>query len=139
MLPGLAFDMPPLNEPNHYEVYLKEGGLGIPSVGRQYMGTNPTNQIQEVFALDEGPVESCIEYFVAEEAIRVMGAQSVAGWCSDRSGRGGPNRVWDLALAGAHDLHGCERGPLESPALRALIRRGILLVRQKLAFADFYS
>jgi arylsulfatase A-like enzyme len=36
------------------------------------VGTNPSNQQQEMFALHEGPVESCIEYFVAEESIRLI-------------------------------------------------------------------
>ena len=72
VLPGLQFGAGPLNEPNHYEVYLKERGLDIPTVSHRFVGTNPTNQGQEMFALHNGPVESCIEYFVAEETNRVM-------------------------------------------------------------------
>ena len=72
LLPGLQFGGGPLNQLNHYEAYLKERGLDIPAVSHRYVGTNPTNQAQEMFARHDGPVESCIEYFVAEEAIRVM-------------------------------------------------------------------
>lgn len=72
LLPGLQFGARPMKGPNHYEAYLKENGFEIPTVSHRYVGTNPTNQSQEMFALHEGPVESSIEYFVAEEAIRVM-------------------------------------------------------------------
>ena len=72
ILPGLQFGARPLNSPNHYEVYLDEHGLGRPQVSHRYVGTNPSNQAQEMFALHEGPVESCIEYFVAEETNRVI-------------------------------------------------------------------
>ena len=72
LLPGLQFGLGPLNRPNHYEVYLKERGLEIPTVSHSYVGTNPNNQAQEMFALHDGPVESSIEYFVAEETIRVL-------------------------------------------------------------------
>ncbi|MGC1479584.1 MAG: sulfatase-like hydrolase/transferase [Chthoniobacterales bacterium] len=72
LLPGLQFDLPPTNEPNHYEVYLKENGFEIPTVSNRYVGTNPGCSDQEMFALHEGPVESTIEYFVAEETNRVL-------------------------------------------------------------------
>lgn len=72
LLPGLQFAAAPLNEPNHYAEYLKDRGLAIPKVSHRFVGTNPGCRTQEMFALHEGPVESCIEYFVAEEAIRVM-------------------------------------------------------------------
>lgn len=73
LLPGLRFKAAPDNETNHYEMYLKERGFELPTVSHRFVGKNPTNQDQEMFALHEGPVESCIEYFVAEEAIRVIG------------------------------------------------------------------
>ena len=72
LLPGLQFGAGMRNSPNHYEVYLKERGFNIPTVSHRFVGTNPSNQAQEMFALHEGEVESCIEYFVAEETIRVM-------------------------------------------------------------------
>ena len=70
VIPGLQFGAAPLNKPNYYEVYLKENGFA-PKVTERYVGTNPGCQSQEMHALHDGPVESCIEYFVAEEAIRV--------------------------------------------------------------------
>ena len=72
VLPGLSFDQPPVNEPNHYADYLRARGFGAPKVSHGFFGTNPGCNQQEMFALHEGPVESCIEYFVAEEAIRVV-------------------------------------------------------------------
>ena len=72
VLPGLQFDLPPNNTPNYYEVYLREKGFDNVSVKNRFVGTNPTNQEQEMFALHDGPVESCIEYFVADEAVRVI-------------------------------------------------------------------
>ncbi len=72
LLPGLQFGLPPQNKPNHYEEYLKEKGFDIPTVSNRFVGTNPGCSAQEMFALHNGPVESCIEYFVADEAIRVM-------------------------------------------------------------------
>jgi arylsulfatase A-like enzyme len=57
---------------NHYADYLRERGFDLPAVSHRFVGTNPSNQAQEMFALHEGPVESCIEYFVAEETIRVI-------------------------------------------------------------------
>ena len=72
VLPGLQFGAKPRGH-NPYVDYLKERGFDPPpSVSRRYVGTNPSNQAQEMFALHDGPVESCIEYFVAEECIRVM-------------------------------------------------------------------
>ena len=53
-------------------MYLRENGFEIPTVSKRFVGTNPSNQAQEMFALHEGPVESCIEYFVAEETNRVI-------------------------------------------------------------------
>jgi arylsulfatase A-like enzyme len=72
VLPGLKFGAAPLNKPNHYEEYLKERGFDIPTVSQGFVGNNPGCNTQEMFALHDGPVESCIEYFVADEAIRVM-------------------------------------------------------------------
>lgn len=73
LLPGLQFGAKPRTEPNHYAVYLKERGFDPPpTVSQRYVGANPGCNTQEMFALHGGPVESSIEYFVAEEAIRVM-------------------------------------------------------------------
>ena len=72
VLDGLQFDLPPKNTPNYYEEYVKERGFEGISVTNRFVGNNPTNQEQEMFALHDGPVESCIEYFVAEEAIRTI-------------------------------------------------------------------
>ena len=72
VLPGLQFGAGPLNTPNHYEVYLRENGFDIPTVKKRFSGQNPPTSRQEMFALHDGPVESCIEYFVAQETIRVM-------------------------------------------------------------------
>lgn len=85
LLPGLQFPNAPVNEPNHYADYLRERGFGLPQVSHRFVGTNPGCNRQEMFALHEGPVESCIEYFVAEEAIRVMG---------EMSGQGKPFFLW---------------------------------------------
>ena len=72
LLPGLQFGAKPRGH-NPYADYLKERGFDPPpAVSHRYVGTNPSNQAQEMFALHEGPVESCIEYFVAEEANRVL-------------------------------------------------------------------
>ena len=72
LLPGLQFGAKPRGH-NPYADYLKERGFDpLPTVSHRFVGTNPSNQAQEMFALHEGPVESCIEYFVAEEAIRVL-------------------------------------------------------------------
>lgn len=72
LLPGLQFGAKPRGH-NPYADYLKERGFDPPPrVSHRFVGTNPSNQAQEMFALHEGPVESCIEYFVAEEAMRVL-------------------------------------------------------------------
>ena len=72
LLPGLQFGAKPKGH-NPYADYLKERGFDPPpTVSHRFVGTNPSNQAQEMFALHEGPVESCIEYFVAEEAMRVL-------------------------------------------------------------------
>jgi arylsulfatase A-like enzyme len=71
VLPGLQFGLPPKNKPNYYQEYLKENGY-TPTVKERYVGTNPGCQSQEMFALHDGPVESSIEYFVAEEATNVI-------------------------------------------------------------------
>ena len=72
LLPGLQFGAKPRGH-NPYADYLKERGFDPPpTVSHRFVGTNPSNQAQEMFALHEGPVESCIEYFVAEESIRVL-------------------------------------------------------------------
>ena len=72
LLPGLQFGGS-LSSHNHYADYLKEKGFDPPpTVSHRYVGTNPANQRQEMFALHDGPVESCIEYYVAEEALRVL-------------------------------------------------------------------
>ncbi|MHC1748164.1 MAG: sulfatase-like hydrolase/transferase [Cellulosilyticaceae bacterium] len=69
---SLQFDAPPTNEPNYYEVYLKENGFDIPDVSNGFLGNNPALQIQEMYAKHEGPLESTIEYFVAHEANRLI-------------------------------------------------------------------
>jgi len=79
LLPGLEFGAGPVSGPNHYEAYLKENGLDIPTVSNRFVGTNPTNQSQEMFALHEGPVDSCVEAFVADETIRVMEELTASG------------------------------------------------------------
>ncbi len=72
VLPGNGYNAPPHNSPNHYEVYLRENGFEIPTVKERFVGANPNCNTQEMFALHDGPVESCIEYFVAEETIRIL-------------------------------------------------------------------
>lgn len=71
LLPGLQFGARPLTG-NPYADYLREKGFELPTVSRRYVGTNPGCQDQEMFALHNGPVESSIEYFVAEDTIRVI-------------------------------------------------------------------
>ena len=71
LLPGLQFGAKPLTG-NPYADYLQERGFDLPTVTERYVGTNPGCSAQEMYALHNGPVESCIEYFVAEETIRVM-------------------------------------------------------------------
>ena len=59
VLPGLQFGARPHGH-NPYADYLKERGFDpAPSVYKRYVGTNPSNQAQEMFALHDGPVESC--------------------------------------------------------------------------------
>ena len=70
-LPGLVFNEPPLNRPNPYEAWLRDRGFR-PKVSQGFFGTNPGCQTQEMFALHDGPVESSIEWFVADEANRLM-------------------------------------------------------------------
>lgn len=77
VLPGLTFGSPPKNSPNPYEVYLDELGCELPEVTKRFVGNNPNCNTQEMFALHDGPVESCIEYFVAEETNRLL--ESFAG------------------------------------------------------------
>ncbi|HRW10845.1 MAG TPA: sulfatase-like hydrolase/transferase, partial [Caldilineaceae bacterium] len=76
LLPGLQFGAKPRTG-NPYADYLRERGFDLPTVSHRYVGTNPGCSAQEMYARHEGPVESCIEYFVAEEAIRVM--REIAG------------------------------------------------------------
>lgn len=71
LLPGLQFNAKPLSG-NPYADYLHERGFELPKVSQRFVGTNPHCNTQEMYALHEGSVESSIEYFVAEEAIRVM-------------------------------------------------------------------
>ena len=71
LLPGLQFGAKPKTG-NPYADYLRERGMELPTVSHRYVGTNPGCQDQEMFALHNGPVESCIEYFVAEETMRVI-------------------------------------------------------------------
>ena len=71
LLPGLQFSPQPKTG-NPYRDYLEARGLGLPTVSHRFVGTNPGCQAQEMFALHDGPVESCIEYFVAEETIRLI-------------------------------------------------------------------
>ena len=72
VFPSLVFDMPPANSPNHYEEYLKENGFEGVDVSHRFMGDNPALQVQEMFCKHEGPLESTIEYFVAEETTRII-------------------------------------------------------------------
>ena len=72
LLPGLQFGAKPKGK-NPYSDYLKNNNFDPPpNVTERFVGTNPSNQAQEMFALHNGPVESCIEYYVAEESIRVI-------------------------------------------------------------------
>ena len=68
----LRFDQPPDNTPNYYEEYLKENGFTNVDVSHGFMGNNPALQIQEMFCRHEGPLESTIEYFVAQETNRLI-------------------------------------------------------------------
>lgn len=69
VFPNLKFNQPPDNEPNYYEVYLKEHGYENIDVSHGFMGNNPALQIQEMYCKHEGPLESTIEYFVAHETM----------------------------------------------------------------------
>ena len=71
LLPGLQFGLPP-QRGNPYQVYLEECGFELPTVSARYVGTNPGCQRQEMFARHDGPVESCIEYYVGQETIRLV-------------------------------------------------------------------
>lgn len=71
LLPGLQFGAAPRTG-NPYADYLEEQGLGLPSVSKRFVGTNPAVQRQEMFALHEGPLESTIEYFVSHETNRII-------------------------------------------------------------------
>jgi arylsulfatase A-like enzyme len=70
VLPGLIFDQPPVGG-NPYAEYLQETGYSA-RVRSGFQGNNPGCQGQELFALHDGPLESCIEYFVTQEAIRLL-------------------------------------------------------------------
>lgn len=72
VFPSLKFDAPPRNTPNYYEEYLKEHDFWPVDVSQGFMGNNPALQIQEMYARHDGPVESTIEYFVAQEACRLL-------------------------------------------------------------------
>lgn len=72
VFPSLVFDMPPANSPNYYEEYLKEKGFEGVDVSHRFMGDNPALQVQEMFCKHEGPLESTIEYFVADETKRII-------------------------------------------------------------------
>lgn len=69
VFPSLKFNQPPDNEPNYYELYLKEHGFENIDVSHGFMGNNPALQIQEMYCKHEGPLESTIEYFVAHETM----------------------------------------------------------------------
>ena len=72
VFPHLRFDQPPDNTPNYYEEYLKEKGFSNVDVSHGFLGDNPALQIQEMFCKHEGPLESTIEYFVAQETNRLI-------------------------------------------------------------------
>lgn len=71
VFPSLIFNQPPDNSPNYYEEYLKEHGY-TPDVSHGFLGNNPALQIQEMYCKHEGPLESTIEYFVADETNRLL-------------------------------------------------------------------
>ena len=71
VLPGLTFGAKPIGG-NPYVAYLDENGFGRPQVKNRFTGANPGTSTQEMFALHDGPVESCIEHFVAAETVRVL-------------------------------------------------------------------
>ncbi|MGL4737788.1 MAG: sulfatase-like hydrolase/transferase, partial [Cellulosilyticaceae bacterium] len=66
---SMKFNQPPDNKPNYYEEYLKEQGYENIDISHGFLGNNPALQIQEMYAKHEGPVESTIEYFVAQETL----------------------------------------------------------------------
>ena len=72
VFPHLIFNQPPDNKPNYYEEYLKEEGFENIDVSHGFLGDNPALQIQEMFCKHEGPIESTIEYFVAQETNRII-------------------------------------------------------------------
>lgn len=72
VFPHLIFNQPPDNKPNYYEEYLKEKGFDNIDVSHGFLGDNPALQIQEMFCKHEGPIESTIEYFVAQETNRII-------------------------------------------------------------------
>ena len=72
VFPHLVFDAPPRNRPNYYEEYLKERGFQGVDVSHGFFGNNPDLQVQEMFCRHEGPLESTIEYFVAQETNRLL-------------------------------------------------------------------
>lgn len=72
VFPSLKFNQPPENRPNYYEEYLKENGYSNVDVSHGFMGNNPALQIQEMFCRHDGPLESTIEYFVAQETKRLI-------------------------------------------------------------------
>ena len=79
VFPSLKFNQPPDNTPNYYSEYLKEHGFEGIDVSHGFLGANPALQIQEMYALHEGPVESTIEYFVAQEAIHQLDEAASSG------------------------------------------------------------
>ncbi|MBO6158192.1 MAG: sulfatase-like hydrolase/transferase [Firmicutes bacterium] len=79
VFPSLKFNQPPDNQPNYYDEYLKEKGFEGIDVSHGFMGANPALQIQEMYARHDGPVESTIEYFVAEEAIHEIDLANESG------------------------------------------------------------
>ncbi|MFI3325074.1 MAG: sulfatase-like hydrolase/transferase [Clostridia bacterium] len=58
--------------PNHYKDYLDENGFSDVDVSGAFIGNNPAMQRQEMYARHDGEVESCIEYFVAQETCRLL-------------------------------------------------------------------
>ncbi len=70
---NLKFNEPPTNKPNYYEEYLKDNNYNA-DISNSFMGNNPNLQIQEMYAKHEGPLESTIEYFVADEACSAIEA-----------------------------------------------------------------
>ncbi len=69
---NLKFNLPPQNSPNYYEEYLQDQGFATPDISHGFMGTNPTNQEQEMYARHDGSVESTVEAFIAREAEQLI-------------------------------------------------------------------